>query len=341
MPQVTPTKDQAVQAPVSASALWYDGQGGSVLRSFALPERASGHVRVRGLFGALSRGTEQLVFHGGVPASETERMRCPYQEGSFPGPVKYGYQTVGEIIAGPEQRIGERVFVLHPHQTIFDVPEADAVALPSTLPSQRAVLGANMETALNVIWDSGVTAGDRVLVVGGGVVGSLVGWLASRMPGVAVTLCDIDTSCSDRAAVMGMQFRTPAALDAEPKFDIGINTSGEAAGLQTAIDHAGVEARIVEASWYGSKQAALTLGGAFHSQRLSITSSQVGRIPPDRAPRWGHLRRLQTALALLDHPVLDTLLSEPVDFAELPAMLPQMLGSKGGPPCPLIRYPAA
>jgi hypothetical protein len=340
MPQGVPSEPHGDEADLSATALWYDGAGGGALRADHLPRRATGQVRVRSLFGALSRGTERLVFQGSVPESEFERMQCPHQQGSFSGPVKYGYQTVGEIVAGPEGRIGERVFVLHPHQNVFDVPEADAVAIPENVPSQRAVLSANMETALNVVWDSGVSAGDRVLVVGAGVVGALVARIAAQIPGTSVVLCDINENASGRAASLGVEFAAPAALSAFPRFDAGINTSGVAAGLQTAIDHAGAEARIVEASWYGAGEARLSLGGAFHSQRLSIRSSQVGRIPPERAPRWTHRRRLETAIRLVEDPAFDILLAEPVDFAELPAMLPRMLGTSEGPPCPLIRYPA-
>ena len=324
----------------SASALWYDA-GGGALRTQDLPDRAPGHVRIRSLFGALSRGTERLVFNGAVPESEAASMRCPFQEGEFPGPVKYGYQTVGEVVGGCPDLEGRRVFVLHPHQTLFDVPQDAAIPIPTGIPPQRAVLSANAETALNVIWDSGVSAGDRVLVVGAGVVGSLVAWIAGRIPGASVVLCDVDEAASARAAALGVAFAMPAGLGDHAPFDACINTSANARGLQSAIDHAGMEARVVEASWYGTGAVPLALGGAFHSRRLSIRSSQVGRLPPDRAPRWSLRRRLEAAIGLLDDPALDILLSDPVDFAELPAMLPRMFDVDGGPPCPLIRYPAA
>ncbi|MEM8878112.1 MAG: zinc-binding alcohol dehydrogenase [Pseudomonadota bacterium] len=327
------------ESALSTSSLWYDGQGGAALRKQDLPDLEDGYLRVRSLFGGLSRGTERLVFTGRVPDTEYARMRCPFQAGEFPGPVRYGYQTVGEIVGGPPDRLGELVFALHPHQTMFDVPQDAAVPVPDGIPPQRAVLSANAETALNVIWDSGVSAGDRVLVVGAGVVGSLAAWIAGRMPGTSVVLCDVEEAAAPRATALGVTFSTPNDLHRYAPYDVGINTSGTAKGLQSAIDHAGMEARIVEASWYGAGDVPLALGGAFHSKRLSISSSQVGRVPPDRAPRWTLRRRLETAIELLDDPVLDVLLSDPVDFAELPVLLPRMFEVSGGPPCPLIRYP--
>jgi NADPH:quinone reductase-like Zn-dependent oxidoreductase len=345
------TDDKSSAGPTTR-ALWYDGNGGASLRDAALRPLANGAVRVRTLFSALSRGTERLVFTGRVPLSEQERMRCPHQDGAFPGPVKYGYQCVGEVVEGPADWVGRMIFALHPHQTLFDLPLTDAVPVPDAVPASRAVMAANMETALNILWDSQVSAGDRILIVGGGVVGLLVARLAAAFPGADVTLCDTDPARVALAGRLGLPFQLPNGLAQVEPCDIAIHTSGHAAGLQTAIDHAGSEARIVEASWYGDASADLRLGGAFHSQRLSIVSSQVGQVPPARAPRWSYRRRLEKALDLLADPALDVLLADPVDFSELPEALPRMLligeGSTitetmitSSPPCPLIRYTGA
>ena len=134
-------------------------------------------------FSGISRGTEALVFRGGVPRAERARMRAPLQAGSFPFPVKYGYAAVGRVVEGPPDLVGRAVFVLHPHQDRFAAPAAMAVPLPAGVPLGRAVLGANMETALNIVWDAGATACDRIAVVGAGVVGALAGWLCARLPG--------------------------------------------------------------------------------------------------------------------------------------------------------------
>lgn len=325
----------------SARALWYDGRGGATIRPAALPARTDGVVRVQALYGALSRGTERLVCEGRVPESEYDRMACPHQEGTFPGPVKYGYQTVGRVVAGSSKLEGRNVFALHPHQTLFDLPETALVPIPEDVPSARATMSANMETALNVLWDSGTSAGDRVLVVGAGVVGILVAYLTSRMPGASVTLCDLCPHDALADILPDVTITHPQDLANAGPYDVVVNTSGSAAGLQHAIDHAGLEARVVEASWYGAQETPLRLGGAFHSQRLQLVSSQVGRIPAGRVARWNHRRRLETAISLLSDPRLDALLAPAVDFDELPAHLPRMLSSAQWPPCPLIRYPAA
>jgi 2-desacetyl-2-hydroxyethyl bacteriochlorophyllide A dehydrogenase len=328
-----------------AQALWYDGRGGVALDDAALDILSDADVRIQARYGALSRGTERLVLTGKVPPGEYARMRCPHQMGDFPGPVKYGYQCVGTVVDGPAELRGQIVFTLHPHQTVFDVPAADVIVLPDGVPPQRAVMAANVETALNVLWDSGASAGDRILVVGGGVVGLLVARLAASLPGAETVLCDINPARAPIAETLGVTFLTPGDLEQEAPFDVAIHASGHPAGLQTAIDHAGLEARIIEASWYGETTTPLALGGAFHSKRLSIISSQVGRLPPVRAPRWSHRRRLEKALNLLEDPAFDVLLAEPVDFSELPEALPRMLLTDGAqvttPPCPLIRYPAA
>ncbi|MBA3325886.1 MAG: dehydrogenase, partial [Rhodobacteraceae bacterium] len=146
-------------------ALWIAGPGRAELRDVA---EASGEVVVETAFSGISRGTEALVFAGRVPEAERGRMRCPFQEGDFPFPVKYGYAAVGRAVEGPEGLRGRDVFVLHPHQDRFAAPAATCVPLPAGVPPGRAVLAANMETALNVVWDAGVGPCDRVAVVGAG-----------------------------------------------------------------------------------------------------------------------------------------------------------------------------
>lgn len=301
-----------------ATALWIEAAGKAVLR----PARVSpkdGDVVVQAQFSGISRGTERLVFEGRVPPEEHDRMRAPLQEGDFPFPVKYGYAAVGKIVDGPADRAGQRVFVLHPHQSVFACPAAMAVPLPDDVPAGRAILAANMETALNIVWDAGIGPGDRVAVVGAGVVGLLAGWLAARMPGTRVTLID---PLPDRAALadaLGCGFAMPgAAAEITPGCDAVIHTSASARGLATAVSLAGTEAVIAEASWYGSGETPVALGGAFHSQRLRLVSSQVGRIPAARLPRWTYARRMGIALGFLANPVLDRLIDGETMLADLP-----------------------
>jgi threonine dehydrogenase-like Zn-dependent dehydrogenase len=297
---------------------------------------------LRALYGGISRGTERLVFTGRVPESEYGRMRAPFMAGEFPYPVKYGYATVGRIMAGQPELVGRAAFALHPHQTFFTLPADNVTLLPDDVPPPRAVLAANMETALNAIWDAAPGPADRIAVVGAGVVGSLCAWLAGKMPGAEVTLIDVEPARAGIAAALGVGFALPeAAVAIVGECDLVIHASATAAGLATALRLAGTEAKVVELSWYGAGAIAVPLGETFHSRRLKLISSQVGAVAPSRRPRWSHRRRLAAALHLLADPALDCLISPPVDFQDLPARLPQIFGAGSDMLCPLIRYPEA
>jgi 2-desacetyl-2-hydroxyethyl bacteriochlorophyllide A dehydrogenase len=315
-----------------SKALWYVAQKRAELRDEVVAPPAAGELLVRARFGAVSRGTERLVFEGRVPESEFERMRAPFMGGAFPHPVKYGYSVVGAVEAGPGS--SRTVFVLHPHQSEFVVPELAAVTVPDNVPPQRAVLAANMETALNAVWDGAPGPADRVAVVGGGVVGLLVARLCARMPGTTVTVIDVSPERAELVRAIGADFATP---DAAPgNCDVVFHASASAAGLATALRLAGEEAAVVELSWYGSGDVATPLGQAFHSRRLRLLSSQVAA---SHRPRWTYHQRLAAATALLDDPVLDRLLAPPIEFADLPGRLPAVLAPDADARCPLIRYP--
>jgi threonine dehydrogenase-like Zn-dependent dehydrogenase len=309
-------------ASATATALWYVAARECALNAAALPEPAPQDCLVRTLWSGISRGTERLVFEGRVPRSEHERMRAPFQEGAFPFPVKYGYCAVGRVDAGPAGMIGRIVFCLHPHQDRFVAPCDRLTPVPETVPPRRAVLAANMETALNAHWDAGSGPADRIVVVGGGVVGLLVAWLAARLPGAEVTLVDIEPGRAALAARLGFRFALPT--DAPTDADIVFHASASAPGLATAIAAAGIEARIVELSWYGEGAVPAPLGGAFHARRLQLVSSQVGTIAPSRRPRWDYARRASAAMALLADDRLDDLITDEISFAEAPARLPAL-----------------
>ena len=310
-------------------ALWYVADGKLEIRPVEIPVLGTGDVRVAAQFSGISRGTERLVFRGRVPVSEHERMRCPHQDGAFPFPVKYGYALVGVITDGPKARVGESVFLLHPHQREVCVPLTDLHTLPASLPPRRAALAANMETALNVIWDAGVAPGDRVLIVGAGVLGLLIAGLAARVPGTVVTVADIDPARAAIAEKLGAAFVAPGKAPGDQ--DVVIHTSGTADGLRLALVSAGTEARVVEASWYGDKDISVSLGEAFHSRRLQLISSQVGAVPPARRARWTTARRMAKALELLRDDRYDALITGEIAFADSPASLPGVFadGSAG------------
>jgi len=292
---------------LTATAFWIAEPGRGELRTEKLPDVGHDQVLVRTRFSAVSRGTESLVFAGRVPASEYQRMRAPFQSGDFPAPVKYGYACVGEIEEGSEHLLGKTVFCLHPHQDRFVVPADAVVPVPDSVLANRAILAATMETALNGLWDSTAGPGDRISVVGGGMVGAMVAWLAGRLPGTEVTLVDIRPERAELASSLGVKFALPdqAGDDQDSVF----HTSASEAGLATALRLAGQETRIMEMSWYGQQQPGVPLGQAFHARRLTLQSSQVGRIPPERARRWDHRRRLSKAIELLADPALDALIS--------------------------------
>jgi threonine dehydrogenase-like Zn-dependent dehydrogenase len=268
--------------------------------------------------------------------TESERMRAPMQECDFPYPVKYGYCAVGIVEEGPRELQGRAVFALHPHQDRFVVPAAMLTSVPDNVPPRRAVLAANMETALNGLWDAGAGPGDRIVVVGAGVVGLLVGYLAARLPGAEVTMVDIDLSRRATAQHLGCRFSKP--LDAPGEADVVIHTSATAAGLACALSCAGNEATVVEMSWYGDAPVSASLGGDFHARRLKLVSSQVGQVSPSRRPRWTHARRLEKALSLLADDRLDALVTAEVAFADLPAELARVMAPGAPGLATVVRY---
>jgi NADPH:quinone reductase-like Zn-dependent oxidoreductase len=320
-----------------AQAFWLADPGRGELRAVRLPPLAAGEVRVRAVASGISRGTESLVFQGKVPESQHRAMRCPFQEGDFPAPVKYGYASVGIVEAGPAALVGERVFCLHPHQDRYHVPASAVVPVPSGVPDSRAVLAANMETAVNGLWDAAPRIGDRIAVVGAGVVGALVGALAARLPGATVELVDIDPARAALAAALGCRFAAPA--DAAPDADLVIHASASEAGLATALRLAGFEATVLEMSWFGARPVAVPLGEAFHSRRLTLRSSQVGAVATAQRARWDLRRRLALALELLADPVYDRLLAGECRFADLPEMMARLAAAPGGALCQVVRYP--
>ncbi len=322
--------------PSSARAFWTVAPGRGEIRAARLAPPASGEVLVRALRSGVSRGTESLVFQGRVPKSQWAAMRCPFQEGEFPGPVKYGYASVGRVVSGPRSLEGRRVFCLHPHQDRYAVP-ADAVTpIPDAVPDARAVLAANMETAVNALWDSAPRLGDRVAVVGAGTVGCLVAALAARLPGVRVEVIDVDPRRAAIAARLGCAFAAPA--EAAGDADLVIHASGTSEGLATALSLAGFEATVLELSWYGDRPVAAPLGEAFHSRRLTLRSSQVGAVATAQRARWSHQRRLALALELLADPVYDVLLTGESAFEDLPQTLARLASAADGTLCHVIAY---
>jgi threonine dehydrogenase-like Zn-dependent dehydrogenase len=305
-----------------AHAFWITAPGQGELRAEVVPAPGPDQVLVEALYSGVSRGTEMLVFAGRVPPTVAARMRAPHQAGEFTFPVKYGYASVGRVLRGPPALVGRNVFCLYPHQSHYAVGADQVIPVPDGVPAARAVLAANLETAINGMWDAGISVGDRVAVIGGGVVGLLSAYLAARVPGCAVQLVDVDPARAKLAAALGVEFAAPEA--ARAGVDLVVHASGDPAGLRTALALAGDEALILELSWFGDREAALPLGESFHARRLTLRSSQVGAIPPARRPRWTHRRRLALALDLLTDPLLDALFTSESAFDQLPAAMERL-----------------
>ncbi|MDT0388060.1 zinc-dependent alcohol dehydrogenase [Streptomyces dubilierae] len=316
-------------------AFWIDSPGRGVIRDVALRAPAEDEVLVRTLFSGVSRGTETLVFRGGVPESQHSVMRAPFQEGDFPGPVKYGYLNVGVVEEGPEALAGRTVFCLYPHQTRYVVPASAVTPVPDSVPAERAVLAGTVETAVNALWDAAPLIGDRIAVVGGGMVGCSVAALLARFPGVRVQLVDADPSRAKTAEALGVSFATPQ--DADGDRDLVVHASATEQGLARSLELLSAEGTVVELSWYGDRKVSLPLGEAFHSRRLTIRSSQVGTVSPAR-PGRSHADRLAVALDLLADPALDALVTGESAFEDLPGVLPGLASGEIPALCHRVRY---
>ena len=306
------------------------------IRAVTLPEPGPGEVLVRTLHSGVSRGTETLVFRGGVPEGQRDAMRAPFQDGDFPGPVKYGYLNVGVVERGPARLLGRTVFCLHPHQTAYVVPAESVVEVPEDVPARRAVLAGTVETALNALWDLGPLPGDRVTVVGAGMVGCSVARLLTRMPEVEVTLVDVDPDRAAVAARLGVAFAAPDRAVGDR--DAVVHTSATASGLQLSLDLLAPEGTVLDLSWYGDQRVCLALGGAFHSGRLGIRASQVGAVAAARRGRRTHADRLALALRLLRDPAFDVLLTGESPFADLPAVMAGLEAGRLPALCHTISY---
>jgi len=319
----------------TARAFWVVSPGVGELRTERLAAPRAGEVLVQTRYSAVSRGTESLVFHGRVPASEQQRMRCPHQVGEFTGPLKYGYISVGTVHAGSAALAGRLVFCLFPHQSAYVVPESAVLSVPDGVPAERAVLAANMETAINALWDAAPRLGDRVSVVGGGVVGCLCAYLLSRHPGVEVELVDVRPERAGVAEALGARFAVPD--NAAPDRDLLIHASGSQAGLRSALELAAPGSTVLELSWFGDAEISLPLGAAFHQRRLQLRSSQVGTVSPRARTRFDFRARLALALELCRDPVLDLLIDGESPFEMLPQRMPELAAASGGL-CHRLRY---
>ncbi len=335
-PEESATHGEESPVPGDALAFWLREPGMGEIREEALRHPTSDEVLVRTVRSGVSRGTEALVFRGAVPTSQYDSMRAPFQEGDFPGPVKYGYLNVGVVEQGPDTLLGRTVFCLFPHQTRYVVPVSAVTVVPEGIPASRAVLAGTVETAVNALWDAAPLVGDRVAIVGAGMVGCAIAGVLGHFPGVDVTLVDVDPSRAQTAERLGVSFALPT--DAPDERDLTFHTSGHSAGLQLSLDLLATEGTVVDLSWYGDTEVALSLGAAFHSRRLTIRASQVGMVSPAQRGRRSMEDRLALALDLLRDPAFDCLVSGESPFAELPEVMPKLADGSMPALCHTITY---
>jgi threonine dehydrogenase-like Zn-dependent dehydrogenase len=317
-------------------ALWLRAPGECELRPVELPAPGAGDVVVRTLYSAVSRGTEALVFRGGVPASQHDVMRAPFQEGDFPGPVKYGYLNVGVVEHGPAELLDKTVFCLYPHQTRYVVPATAVTPVPDDVPAARAVLAGTVETAVNAVWDAAPLVGDRIAVVGAGMVGASVAKVLAGFPAATVQLVDVDRERAALAAAIGVGFATPE--EATGNCDLVVHASATDAGLTRSLELLAAEGTVVELSWYGDRHVRVPLGEWFHSRRLTVRASQVGAVSPAQRGRRGYAERLAVAMALLADPGFDALITDECRFDDLPAALPRMISGEPSALCMRVTY---
>ncbi|WP_149826814.1 zinc-dependent alcohol dehydrogenase [Streptomyces tailanensis] len=322
----------------TARSFWLRSPGQGEIREETLSGPAEGKVMVRALYSGVSRGTETLVFRGSVPGNQYAAMRAPFQEGEFPAPVKYGYLSVGRVEEGPDELVGRNVFCLYPHQSRYVVPASAVTVVPESVPAARAVLAGTVETAVNALWDAAPLIGDRIAVVGGGMVGCSVAALLARYPGVRVQLVDADPARADIARALGVDFALPG--EALGECDLVVHASANEQGLVRSLELLANEGTVIELSWYGDRRVALPLGEAFHSRRLTIRSSQVGTVSPAGRPGRTYADRLALALELLADARFDALVTGECAFEELPEVMPKLANGELPGLCYRVRYAA-
>jgi threonine dehydrogenase-like Zn-dependent dehydrogenase len=317
-------------------AFWLRSPGQGEIRPVTVARPGADEVLVRTLYSGVSRGTETLVFRGGVPPSQYEAMRAPFQDGDFPWPVKYGYLNVGVVEEGPPALLGRTVFCLYPHQTRYVVPATAVTLVPDAVPPARAVLAGTMETAVNALWDAAPLVGDRIAVVGAGMVGCCVAGVLARFPGARVQLVDPDPRRAAAAGALGVDFALPG--DAAGDCDLVVHASATSDGLARSLELLAPEGTVIELSWYGDRRVSVPLGEYFHSRRLVVRSSQVGTVSPAQRGRRTFADRLALSLELLADPAFDALITEQCDFEELPEVLPRLAGRELPSLCHLVSY---
>ena len=276
---------------------WIDKKNKGYFKFGEISSINSNEIVVKTLFSGISYGTEKLVYSGKVPKSQRNLMKCPYQEGDFGNDIKYGYINVGKVVDGDKSYLGNNIFSLYPHQDFYKIPSNEALIIPNKIPLSRCLLIPNLETAINAVWDTLPSAGDRILVIGAGIVGLLTAYLINKIPGVNLFIVDKDPSKRKITKKLGIKF-----LDTIPKkFDARFiyECTGDHRILNSLKNNITVNSTICVLSWYGDKKSDIALGENFFSKRAKLIMSQVSKISPSRCDLTNQDRR-KIALEILD-----------------------------------------
>jgi threonine dehydrogenase-like Zn-dependent dehydrogenase len=292
---------------------------------------------VKSTYSLISVGTERLVAKGLVPDALKETMRVPFMQGSFDFPLKYGYSLVGIVIKGKPSLVGKTVHLMHPHQNFAIVPAEHLTIVPDSVPSQRAVLASNMETAVNAIWDSGISFGERIIICGFGVIGASIAILASQIPSTRVVIHETNPNRKNVALSMGFELFDTRNSGTQ-LFDVAFNTSASGEALQVCIDNTMPKSKIIEVSWYGINSVNVSLGGSFHTGQKQIVSSQVSNISENKQSHFNHLRRKQVVFDLLQNSIFDQLPFHFVDFKQLPNVFEQLRNDSYDQFATIVKY---
>ena len=319
------------------TAYWTMAPRHGILRTEAARTPRADEALVRTICSGISHGTEMLVHAGRIPPEVAESMRAPFQVGSLPGPVKYGYLSVGVVEEGPASVKGTRVFCLHPHQDRYVVPASALTPVSDAVPSDRAVLAGTVETGINALWDAGPRIGDRVAVVGAGMVGGVLATLLRRFPLDRFQLVDVNPSRSALAVALDVELVHPD--DAAGDNDLVFHCSATESGLGRSLQLLGEEAELIELSWYGMVQPRVPLGAFFHSRRLTIRASQVGAVAAVRRSRRTTSDRLALAMQMLKDPVFDVFITGHAPFGALPQTMEMIFNDDIETLCQVIDYP--
>lgn len=306
--------------------LWHNGKGQARFKNINLPsdKLRSGELILKSHYSFISAGTERTILsHPPKNKNISDEMTVPYMEGDFNSEFTYGYSLVGEVIAGSQKWLGKIVHVMHPHQDYIKVNDEDVIGIPEGISPKTATLISNLETVVNAVWDSGVTIGDKVLIVGFGNIGAMLASVIRRIPGVDLVI--LETNSMRKEIASKQNFSVKSKTNPQSGFTISFNTSSTESGLQKAINNTVIDGKVIELSWYGPKIVSLELGGSFHYGRKHLISSQVSRIPPHKSQHFNFQSRKRIVLKILNEIDLDFIINLEIPFQKAPEFYKRLI----------------